>query len=101
MDNALVSQDIFNFTIYVVCGVDVGKIYLLCHCEAHLVRRGNLIARCCPILCGAAVGGASKRSKCPATVALRLITRQPKTRLRLRQFVCLMLHFAKRHNIWV
>ena len=43
MGNEPVSQDNFNFTIYAVCGVAVRKSPFLCHCEAHLVRRGNLI----------------------------------------------------------
>ena len=41
-----------------------------------------------------AVEEASKRSESPATVALLLITRQPETRLRLKQSGCLVLHFA-------
>jgi hypothetical protein len=46
-----------------------------------------------------AVEGSSLRSECPATVALRFIARQPKTRLRLKQFGCLTLHFTKSHNV--
>ena len=49
---------------------------------------------------GAAVEGASKRSESLATVALRLITREPETHPGgFRQSGCIMLHFAQSHNV--
>jgi hypothetical protein len=47
-----------------------------------------------------AVEGASRHSGCPATVALRLVPRQPETHPSgSNPSGCLMLHFAKSHDV--